>query len=762
MSPKETLKFYFGYESFRRGQEEIIQAILNGQDSLAVMPTGAGKSICYQIPALLFSGITIVISPLISLMQDQVRALNEAGIHAAYINSSLTETQIRRALKLAENGAYKIIYVAPERLLSQEFLCFAGQAEISMVTVDEAHCISQWGQDFRPSYLKIVEFIEGLPTRPIVSAFTATATKEVTDDILCALKLRNPKVTVTGFDRANLYYSVESIRGKDTYVIDYVEKHPEDSGIIYCATRKNVDELYEKLLARGVLAAKYHAGMESGARKESQENFLYDRLPVMVATNAFGMGIDKSDVRYVIHYNMPQSMENYYQEAGRAGRDGEPAQCILLFSPQDILINKFLLEKKDFSDLDEEEIEGVKQRDIRRLQIMEGYCRTAGCLRNYILNYFGERTGNPCGNCGGCQREYREVDRTEEAKWVVNCVAETRGRYGITVVIGTLQGANRARLRELGTVSYRSFGKLKDSGEDEIRSLIYQMVAEGYLYQTEDQYSVLRLGNIEPLKEEGRRVILRVHEEKEPERRSRSAHKRSTDVLTGAGYDLFEALRGLRREIAREEGLPPYIVFGDKTLIDMCVKLPGDERELLRVSGVGENKREKYGARFLEAIRLFLEAHPGAVVSMAGEEAGSRKDGAGNADGGRKGKSRKGRKGAFYLTENDADDFLYRDSLYASEIKEELNRICTVEGVKKAALGEMLAWLMAEGLVSEQNINGSFLKLPTEKGTEYGIIIVEKVSQSGVPYKLLKYPPKVQRMIVEYFVRKGIVQEQGI
>lgn len=621
MNPGETLKYYFGYDSFRKGQEDIIEAVLAGRDSLTIMPTGAGKSVCYQIPALMLSGITLVISPLISLMQDQVRALNEAGIHAAYINSSLTETQIRKALRLAESGVYKMIYVAPERLLSPEFLYFAERAEISMVTVDEAHCISQWGQDFRPSYLKIVEFIENLPRYPIVSAFTATATKEVTDDILCALRLRNPRVTVTGFDRANLYYSVENIRKKDQYVTDYVEKHRGESGIVYCATRKNVDALYELLLTRGVPAARYHAGMDQDARKESQEDFLYDRAAVMVATNAFGMGIDKSDVRYVIHYNMPQSMENYYQEAGRGGRDGEPAQCILLFSPQDIMINRFLLEKKDFTDLDEEEIEGVRQRDIRRLQVMEGYCRTADCLRNYILNYFGEKTGEPCGNCGNCQREYREADMTEEAKWVVNCVAETKGRYGITVVIGTLQGADRAKLRELGTVNYRSYGQLKNNSEEEIRALISQMMAEGYLYQTQDQYSVLRLGNIESLREESNRLILRFHEEKEPERRRRSAQKRSTDVLTGAGYELFEVLRRLRLEIAREEGLPPYIVFGDKTLIDLCVKLPTNEMELLGVSGVGENKRAKYGERFLAAVRSFLAEHPGAAVSMPEETA---------------------------------------------------------------------------------------------------------------------------------------------
>ena len=375
MDAKEALKVYFGYDSFKPGQEEIINAILEGKDALAIMPTGAGKSVCYQVPAMLLPGITIVISPLISLMQDQVKALNEAGIHAGYINSSLTDAQILRVYSKALEGAYKLLYVAPERLESYEFADFVGKIEISMVTVDEAHCISQWGQDFRPSYLEIVEFINSLPKRPIVSAFTATATEEVKIDISCVLKLQDPQVVVTGFNRENLYFDVETIRSKDDYVLEYIKKHPDDSGIIYCAMRKNVDTLYELLSGAGVPVTRYHAGMNSEDRKESQDDFIYDRLPVIVATNAFGMGIDKSNVRFVIHYNMPQSMENYYQEAGRAGRDGEPSQCIMLFSAQDIMINKFLLEHKDFTDIPYEDIELIKQRDAIRLQGIEGYCR---------------------------------------------------------------------------------------------------------------------------------------------------------------------------------------------------------------------------------------------------------------------------------------------------------------------------------------------------------------------------------------------------
>lgn len=618
----ETLKTYFGYDTFREGQEKIVEAILANRDVLAIMPTGAGKSICYQIPALILPGITLVISPLISLMQDQVKALNDAGIHAAFINSSLTENQIGKALYLAASGRYKIIYVAPERLENYEFLEFARNVEISMVTVDESHCISQWGQDFRPSYLKIVEFVKNLPKRPIVSAFTATATEEVKNDILCTLSLEDPEVVITGFDRKNLYYSVENIRRKDEFIMEYIEKHPTESGIIYCATRKNVDNLFELLFKRGVPVTRYHAGLTNETRKKNQDDFIYDRTPVIIATNAFGMGIDKSNVRYVIHYNMPQSMENYYQEAGRAGRDGENSQCILLFSLQDVMIDRMLLDNKDFSDVDEEDEYLIRQRDIRRLQTMEGYCKTTGCLRNYILEYFGEKTSGPCDNCGNCHREYHEVDMTAEAKWVVNCVAETRGRYGLTIVLGTLMGAKRARLRELRTDQYKSYGALSGHSEAELRTLISQMTEMGYLYQTQEKYSVLKLGNITPLKDENIRVIMRTYEEKEPDKKKKiqkTVRKRSTDALTSAGYDLFEILRKLRLEIAKEESMPPYIIFSDKTLIDMCVKKPSDEEEMLNVSGVGANKLKKYGQRFLEEIQKFCTERPGVILSMTEE-----------------------------------------------------------------------------------------------------------------------------------------------
>ncbi|MBO5552075.1 MAG: DNA helicase RecQ [Lachnospiraceae bacterium] len=620
MDARETLKFYFGYDSFKPGQEEIVRNITDGKDVLAVMPTGSGKSICYQVPAMLLPGITIVISPLISLMQDQVKALNDAGIHAGYINSSLTEAQISKVYSKASEGTYKILYVAPERLESSGFMNFAGSVDISMVTVDEAHCISQWGQDFRPCYLKIVDFIDRLSQRPVVSAFTATATEEVKTDIACVLRLQAPKIVVTGFDRGNLYFAVETVKRKDGYVLDYIRKHQDDSGIIYCATRKNVDKVYDLLSAEGVSVARYHAGMNNDARKTNQDDFIYDRASVIVATNAFGMGIDKSNVRFVLHYNMPQSMENYYQEAGRAGRDGEASECILLFSAQDIMINRFLLEHKDFTDIPEEDIELIRQRDAKRLQVMEGYCRTSGCLRCYILEYFGEKRAEPCDNCGNCHREFTGIDMTRDAKTVINCVWETKGRYGLNIVLGTLLGANRARLKEIGADRYKTYGALKNRTEAELRLLISQMVLDGYLYQTADRYSVIRLGDIEPLKNPDTQVIVRIYKDTEAERQKKSRSRKSTDSLTRAGYELFEALRKLRLAIAREEGLPPYIVFSDKTLIDMSIKAPTDKTSILNVSGVGEAKYKKYGARFIEEVTAFIDSHPGAVTGIGDEE----------------------------------------------------------------------------------------------------------------------------------------------
>ena len=618
MTTKEILKKYFGYDSFREGQEEVINEILKGRDVLAIMPTGAGKSLCYEIPALMMDGITIIISPLISLMQDQVTALKDLGITATYINSSLSDFEIGSILNDIKNDKYKIVYVAPERLENQSFIDFMANIKIAMVTVDEAHCISQWGQDFRPSYLKITSFINSLDKRPILSAFTATANQEVKDDMLCMLRLENPYVIVTGFDRKNLYYSVEklNIKGKNEYIVNYIKEHPNDSGIIYCATRNNVDEVCELLKTFNVRVTKYHAGLSNEERKKNQEDFIFDICPIIVATNAFGMGIDKSNVRFVIHYNMPQSMENYYQEAGRAGRDGEDSNCILLFSPQDVMINKFLLERKDFNNASYEEIELIKGRDLKRLRAMEYYCKITACLRNFILEYFGEKVSRPCGNCQNCHKEFQKIDMTYEAKWIINCIAETKGRYGVNAVIGTVLGLDRARLREMGTTEYKSYGKLKNSNEELLKQLVTEMIFEGYISQTEDRYGILKIGDISKLKNEDAHVFVKTAEStlifkdvESTNTKSKEKAIKKTDCLTKAGFELFDLLKKVRLEIARKEALPPYIVFSDKTLIDMCVKLPNDKSSMLKVSGIGEVKYEKYGEIFLNEINRFIEEH---------------------------------------------------------------------------------------------------------------------------------------------------------
>jgi len=609
MDKFDILKKYFGYSEFREGQENLIDGILAGRDVLGIMPTGAGKSICYQVPALLLPGITLVISPLISLMKDQVQALNQAGVHAAYINSSLSESQISKALRLAAAGQYKIIYVAPERLETYGFLTFARQSDISMLTVDEAHCISQWGQDFRPSYLKIVQFIRQLEKRPVISAFTATATETVKEDIVCVLGLQDPEVLVTGFDRKNLYFAVETPKKKDSYVINYIREHAAESGIIYCATRKNVDALYEKLLAEGIPATRYHAGLTGEERRQNQEDFIFDTRPVMAATNAFGMGIDKSNVRYVIHYNMPQSLENYYQEAGRAGRDGGKAECILLYSAQDVMIDRFLLDNKEQNaEYTQDEIETLRERDEERLKTMTYYCMTPHCLREYILHYFGEKGAVHCGNCLNCIREYEEVDVTETASHIISCIREVRQRYGINVIAGMLAGDERAKLREYGMFSYQSYGILKPMREIEIKQIINQMLVEGLLFVTNDKYSILKITEKadEIIKGDKRVIFKKPKEEPKVEKdvsgRKTAVRTRRSDILNSRGLELFEQLRELRTTIAKEENMPPYIIFADKTLVDMCVRAPLNKKEMLKVTGVGENKFDRYGERFLDCI----------------------------------------------------------------------------------------------------------------------------------------------------------------
>ena len=610
--PEEILKSIFGYDSFREGQETLIKSTLQGRDCLGIMPTGAGKSVCFQVPALLFSGITLVISPLISLMKDQVTSLNDLGVHAAYINSSLTEGQYRKAMEYASYGRYKLIYVAPERLMTESFLELARKIEISMVAVDEAHCISQWGQDFRPSYLKIVDFIEQLPKRPVIAAYTATATKAVKEDILCILGLRQPEVVVTGYDRKNLYFAVEKPKDKLAALLGYLGKHSGKSGIIYCSTRKAVEEIYEALLAQGCPVVRYHAGLSEAERRKSQEAFLYDERPVMVATNAFGMGIDKSNVRFVIHYNMPKNMESYYQEAGRAGRDGEPADCLLLYGGRDVVTNQMFIDNnRDNEELDDVTRAIVAERDRERLKKMTFYCFTNDCLREYILRYFGEYGSGYCGNCSNCKTQFEEMDVTEIAKAIVGCVAECRERYGTTVILDTVHGAATVKIRNYHMDENSHYGESSKVPTYRLRQILNFLQVKEYLVVTSDEYAIVKLGKNAAalLNSDDEKVTMKLPKEQERVKTGKTSGAKKTKMTAGSENfteeetTLFDLLKELRREIAKEEKVPPYIVFSDKTLVHMCLIKPKNKGEMLKVSGVGEFKFEKYGERFLDKIR---------------------------------------------------------------------------------------------------------------------------------------------------------------
>ena len=646
MNINQTLKQYFGYDSLRTGQEELINGILAGHDVLGIMPTGAGKSLCYQLPALMLKGITLVISPLISLMSDQVKALNQAGVHAAYINSSLTENQIRMALSYASQGRYKIIYVAPERLNTPRFLDFACNADISMLTVDEAHCISQWGQDFRPSYLEIAGFLTRLPRRPIVSAFTATATERVKNDIVASLGLNNPVTMVTGFDRPNLFFRVVTRKGgsqKDNSIINYVKKHEDESGIIYCATKKNVDKLYTLLNEQGISAGRYHAGLSNDERKQNQEDFTYDRIRVMVATNAFGMGIDKSNVRYVLHYNMPQSLEYYYQEAGRAGRDGEEAECVLFFSKQDIMINKFLLQNKASAGDVASDMQKTAN-DQRKLQQMINYCETDKCLREFILSYFGDTTPCICNKCSNCV----VVEDEEEETYV-----ETGKKRK--------KAAQLAGLNELGAA-------------------------------------------------------------------------------------LFEKLRSVRTELAAEKSVPPYIICSDKTLKDICAKLPRDKEQLADVYGMGEQKIQNYGEAFVTAVNSFVADNPNPSGSTTGERPQTVLS---DEEAAETGSTRK-KKLPFYIEPQRLDEVELTDKCRLTELTNKINELCPADKEhKKLAASFINELLIAEEYLEEVTEDGNKIKRVTEKGRSVGIDEEERKAKFGGSYYAITHSKQSQRVIIE-------------
>ena len=606
---QEILKQYFGYDSFRPGQDELVQAILSGRDTLGIMPTGAGKSICYQVPALALPGLTLVISPLISLMKDQVGALNEAGVPAACINSALSFEEMRDALYFAGRGQYKLLYVAPERLTAPFFLDFARRVPISMVTVDEAHCISQWGQDFRPSYLKILDFLAALPQRPLVSAFTATATAEVRDDIIRALGLEDPFVITTGFDRPNLYFAVEKPSSKPSALLAHLLRRRDKSGIVYCSTRKTVEEVCDMLLSRGLPATRYHAGLDPEERLANQDDFLYDRKTIMVATNAFGMGIDKSNVSFVIHYNMPKNMESYYQEAGRAGRDGEAADCILLYNGQDVRTAEFLIEhshENDDDSIDEKTRRALIERDMERLKQMTFYATTTDCLRRYILNYFGEKAPVCCGHCGNCDTNFEEVDATMDARKILSCVYrldERRLHFGKIVVAAVLTGSKSEQIGRFNLHTLSTYGIMSEQTAVRVRQLIDVLLERGLLTADPERYNALFLTKTGNALMRGRGELhIRLPREKKPE-----TVRRTEELSADVDEKLFEKLRALRTKVAQRAGVPPYVVFSNATLADMAARQPKSEYELLGVRGVGEAKARRYGAEFVDCIRDYLE-----------------------------------------------------------------------------------------------------------------------------------------------------------
>ena len=582
---RQILQKFYGHEDFRPGQKKVVESLLNRNDTVAIMPTGAGKSICFQIPALLFEGVTLVISPLISLMKDQVDSLRQLGIAAVYINSSVSKAQLYKDLQDISAGFYKIIYIAPERLTSEYLPDSFKNLNISMVAVDEAHCLSQWGHDFRPSYRNILNFTNSLRIKPIISAFTATATPEVKTDIINLLGLKQPNIFVTGFDRPNLYFSVLRGEVKDKFVIDYVKKHQDEAGIIYVGTRKDVDALQVLLEIKGIKAGRYHAGMTDEERNQMQEDFLYDNLSVMVATNAFGMGIDKPNVRYVIHYNMPKNMEAYYQEAGRAGRDGLSGNCILLYSPQDTQLQKFLISKSTESEI-------RQQLEYKRLQSMVDYCHTPQCLRAFILHYFGEfDVEEHCDNCSNCKLEGELIDITIDAQKVLSCVYRMHERFGVKMIAEVLKGSKSAKVKQFNFERLSTYGLMKERKLKDISDLILRLSAMQYLDITESQYPVVTLNELSWQVLRGQKKVWQ---------------KMVIVKKAKAKGELFEALRSLRKELATKEKLPPYMIFSDATLTQMATDKPTDLELMKNIRGVGEFKLQKYGEEFLTVIKSYI------------------------------------------------------------------------------------------------------------------------------------------------------------
>ncbi len=743
MDKHTILQERFGFPTFRDGQEALIDAILAGRDAFGVMPTGGGKSLCYQIPALLLEGLTLVVSPLISLMKDQVAGLKEAGIPAAYLNSSLTAAQQQEVLRRAELGAYRLIYVAPERLLTDSFLAFAAGQRIALLAVDEAHCVSQWGQDFRPNYLDIPAFVRRLPRRPVLAAFTATATAEVGDDIVRLLELREPLRIVTGFDRPNLFFGVRRERNKLIWLKGYLKARRDRSGIVYCATRKTVERVCEELQSAGFAATRYHAGLDDAERRKNQDDFSYDRATVMVSTNAFGMGIDKSNVSFVIHYNMPKNIESYYQEAGRAGRDNAPADCILLYSAGDVMTAKYLIENgSDRETLSEELRAELLIRDMTRLRQMEDYCKTESCYRAALLDYFGEPHAPSCINCGNCRQteealdgETVEEDVTLAAQKILSCVrrVEQRNRVGLgeTMIVRILTGSREKALLAREYDLLPTYGIMKGTNRNLLREYVQVLVKQGYLLRPPGDYDVLQTTErANGVLFHGEKVLWR-HEAAKAEKvpAGTAAEKLRAD------QSLFDRLRAMRAELARQAGIPAYVIFHDATLLGIAAEKPTTEAALLAVPGIGAQKAAKYGKAILDVIAAYdaaqaqlrrssLKKEPQPLLQLRPEQ----------------------------LARYVCDPSGISITVFARRLTELKD-----EGQPGELTGRQLSdLLLGEGLLTEERAEtGRLRRRPTPAGEAAGIILTERTRESGEAYIMVTLTEQAQRRLIHWLSERG-------
>ena len=715
------LKQYFGHDRFRIGQEELIDCVLKGRDCIGIMPTGAGKSICYQLPAIMSNGITLVISPLISLMKDQVDALQSNGIASAFINSSLSYSQIHTVLQNARQGKYKIIYVAPERLDLESFVEFAKQCNLYMITIDEAHCVSQWGQDFRPSYLNIAEFIAKLPNRPIVSAYTATATEYVKEDIKKLLRLNNPFEIVTGFDRKNLYFGVQKPKNKYEAVIEYLRENKHKSGIIYCSTREVVEQVCEKLTTNGYSATRYHAGLDETERVQNQNDFLYDNKTIMVATNAFGMGIDKSNVSFVIHYNMPKNIESYYQEAGRAGRDGSNADCILLYSGKDVITNQFFIENtSENNPLSPQILEQVQQKDRERLRQMTNYCQTNDCLREYILKYFQDKAERRCGNCSNCLTSFETIEITEQAQKIMSCILRMGERFGVRVLIDTLRGSQYEKIRNFKLDQIKTYGIMAEVSTKRIKEIIDYLIIENYINLTNTEYPITKLTEkSKAVLYENEKLFMKVTNEVENNERPVKTYNKKVEQVEN--QQLLVELKKLRVEIAKEQNVPAYVIFADTALVDMCKKMPTNEREFLNVSGVGKHKLEKYGEQFLSVIRQFSK-----LEKEVNKETIDKR--------------------TTYTRTN--------IGMTLSTLIEEINSIIPKETIKslfsnKSLIKWIETFLIDSGFVQMEIVDNRECLVPTKYGFDKGIVANARISKDKIEYTQIFYSKEIQQSIID-------------